>query len=381
MRRNSGPNFQLKFRRGWRTLVQFLTASGACGVQCFLARGENHLDYRYEFYAEDHNRITVNTHSAYFEAKLIEQVVAKGEFTYDSISGATPTGAKPSPSGALPTVHMEDTRHAGNIGFDVTAGRHMLTPEFAYSTESDYESYGISLSDAIEFNQKNTTLRYGASHNFDRVLDNVGSRHYHAKDATEVFLGVSQLLSPKTILSANFTYGNEYGYLNDPYRIATFDLVGFAYPEQRPGHKSKEVFLTSLTQAITPLHASIEGSYRFYHDSFGIYGHTLGVTWKQWLGKHVMIEPLFRFYEQSSASFYATSFPGLSPSGGFYSADYRLSRLYSLDYGVRATIVATDFLRFNVGYQRYEMFGLDSKTDSRMYPAAHIVSAGLQLWF
>jgi hypothetical protein len=346
------------------------------------SRAENHADYRFEYYSEENNRITVNTHSVYFEQQLIDAVIARGELTYDGISGATPTGAKPAPGGKVPMVNLTDIRRAANIGLDLKWGPQTITPQFAYSKESDYESRAVSLSDAIEFNQKNTTLQFGASHNFDRVLDDASPRVYQDKAVTAGIVGVSQLLTPKTILSADFTYTTESGFLSDPYRLATFDTFGFAYHEHRPGHKTGQIFLLSLRQYIEPVHASIEGSYRFYHDSYDVYSHTMELIWHQQLGKHVLLEPLFRFNEQSAASFYATSFSGIGPAPNqFFSSDYRLSELYSLDYGLRATIIATDWLRFNLGYHRYEMYGLDGKTASGMYPKANVVTAGLQLWF
>jgi len=341
---------------------------------------EDHVDYRYEFYKEENGRITVNTHSLLFEKKIVEALSVKGELVYDGISGATPTGAKGSGNN-VPTVKLSDIRRAENIAFDCKWGPQTITPQFAYSKESDYESYSISLNDAIEFNEKNTTLQFGASHNFDEVLDGSPRRMKRDKDTTEFFLGVSQLLSPKTILSANFTYGSESGYLTDPYRLASFDTFGFAFHEKRPGHKDKEVFLLSLTQFISPVNASVEVSYRFYHDTFEVSSHTAALTWHQRLGKHLIIEPAFRYYEQSAAYFYAASFPGIVPGPGDFSSDYRLSHLSTLDYGVQATVIVTDWLRLNAGYHRYEMCGLDNRTAPGMYPKANIITAGVQIWF
>ena len=199
---------------------------------------------------------------------------------------------------------------------------------------------------------------------------------------TEGFLGVSQLLTPKTTLSATFTFGAEDGYLNDPYRLATFDTFGFAFHEQRPANKTKEVFLLSLTQYIQPLHAGVEGSYRFYHDSWDVYAQTAMLTWRQWLGKHFLLEPRFRYTQQSAAYFYGASFPGITPPDkGYFSADYRLSRMQTFDYGLQATVKPVNWLRLIVGYYRYEMYGLDNITASAMYPKANVFTGSMQLWW
>ena len=95
---------------------------------------------------------------------------------------------------------------------------------------------------------------------------------------------------------------------------------------------------------------------------------------------------MFRFYEQSAADFYAITFTGpvtINPNGppGFHSSDYRLSELYTLDSGLQATVVITDYLHVVAGFHSYEMYGLDGKTSSAMYPKANIYTIGLSiLW-
>ena len=195
-------------------------------------------------------------------------------------------------------------------------------------------------------------------------------------------IGLSQLLTPGTVFSANFTFGYESGFLSDPYRLAEFvyplHTLGVVRFENRPGYRSKEVLLTSLTQFIDPLNGSVEVDYRFYHDSFDVYANTAGLIWHQWLGGHVIIEPAFRFYQQSSAYFYSPLFREDPANVVNYSADYRLSHFYSLDYGIQATIILESHLRVIAGYRRYEMIGLDN-TVAAMYPQANIYSIGVSI--
>src|SRR5207247_2076560 len=70
----------------------------------------------------------------------------------------------------------------------------------------------------------------------------------------------------------------------------------------------KQILSSTLTQFVEPLNGSAELTYRFYHDSFGLFGHTVTVEWFQHLGKYVVLSPLFRFYEQSAADFYRLMF-------------------------------------------------------------------------
>ncbi|HEX7654417.1 MAG TPA: DUF3570 domain-containing protein [Verrucomicrobiae bacterium] len=347
--------------------------------------GEDHVDYRYEYYGEENGRMEIQTHSAYFEQHLSDKVVAKGEMVYDGISGATPTGTHDL-SGKMLTTQVKDTRWAGNLTLDWQLGNQTFSPGFAYSEESDYQSYGISLSDSISFNDKNTFLQLGASHNFDDVRH--GDRiTWSGKDSTDILIGLSQILTPKTVINASFTYGYDDGYLADPYRLANYhpDIfpTGFTIgvPEHRPFYRSKEVLQISGSQYFESINGSLEASYRIHHDSYDIFSQTLGLTWHQHAGQHLILEPMFRFYTQTAASFYAPTFSGpysIDPPGA-HSSDYRLSELYSLDFGIQARVLITNHIHLVVGYHRYEMHGLDQGTDSGMYPKANVITTGLSI--
>ena len=399
MRIPAGKQFERGgFRARTRRWLQFAATVAVQWLGAGRSQAEDHIDYRFAFYGEENGRIQVDTHSLYFEKKLSEAITGRGELIYDGISGATPNGAPPrAGSDQVPLTQMHDVRHAGNLGIDWRAGRQTLSPQIAYSKESDYESIGLSINDAIDFNEKNTTLRLGVAHNFDKVLDSNSPRVNRRKDSTEGLIGISQLLDPKTVFTADFTCGSESGYLSDPYRRVLFQgwltvIPGvplyITYPENRPSERTKQVFQTTLTRFFERVNGSAEFSYRFHHDSYDIFSHTAALTWHQKLGKHVILEPIFRFYEQSAASFYfPQGVPGLSPIDGnpdrsqFYSADYRLSRMITLTYGLQASIILKDWLQIDVGYDRYEMYGRDHVTSASAYPKANIVSAGLRVWF
>ena len=57
-----------------------------------LLRAENQVAYRYEYYDETGDRMKIETHSVYFEQKLADALIAKGELVYDGISGANAIG-------------------------------------------------------------------------------------------------------------------------------------------------------------------------------------------------------------------------------------------------------------------------------------------------
>jgi len=401
------------------------------------AHAEDQAGYRHEYYQEHDGRIRVNS-----DVFLVQKIAApwlelKADFTCDAIAGATPIGAPPantitlrdaatgvvtsgstirsyrkagidamsgaSPGGTvtvrsaseLPTAQITDDRYAGNVSAAISVGAHQFTPQVSYSDETDYKSIGLALNYAWALNQKNTTLVAGYAHAFDKIVPNSGTflQQTRHKDSDEVLLGVSQILTPQTVVAVNFTLGQSSGYLNDPYKGVLFESTPLIsateaalYSEKRPEHREKVLALLSLTQAVSPVHASVEGSYRLYYDSFDILAHTLGLTWRQKIGDRLVVAPLFRYYRQTAASFYDTQFTGdpvvaaaLVPT--YYSSDYRLSESHTFTYGVQVTVKALDWLSFDAAYYRYEMHGLDGKTADANYPTADVVSFGGRVWF
>lgn len=377
-------------------------------------KAEDRADYRYEDYKEADGRVHIQTHGFYFDVGLRPWLAVQGNYIYDSISGATPTGA-PALNGEpdFATVPVSDIRRAGFLQAAIKTGNHTFSPQVSYSEESDYKSLGISLGDAIEFNEKNTTLSIGVSHSFDQVVPNDGQGMWvgdqytftidseQEKDSTDVLLGVTQLLGPNDVFSAFLTLGYSSGFLNDPYKRVYFDGNGSDYynpdpdplfryivwPERRPDTKFRQVLFLSYQHYFEKLNAGSELTYRLHHDDFGVTAHTASLQWNQKLGKIFILSPLVRFHTQSAADFYNTHFPGdpldqaTMPLPKYFSADYRLSELDSLTYGVSLGAKVWKHLSLEVAFKRYEMYGRDSITHPDQYPKANVVTVGATAWF
>ena len=390
LKRPSGPHRDKSTAcaLGLATALQLLSITSA--------KAEDRIDYRYESYIEDGGRIKISTHAAMFDFGVTPRLTVSGEYIYDAISGATPIGSPPLPgSDQVATFKMTDRRQAGYIKLGYELGNHTLSPQISYSQESDYESLGLSLSDAIELNEKNTLLTFGAAHSFDRIIPNGGTfiDELQKKDTTDIFLGVNQILGKHTHITANLTFGYSHGYLADPYKGVVFEDFPFFPPfpytvfgEKRPSSKLRQVVYLGINHYVEPIDAAVEAAYRFHHDSFGITAHTVNVGMSKTFMDRITIEPLFRYHRQSEANFYGLIFPGdptLSDEGipRYYSADYRLSSLETFTMGINVGIRLSESLALDLGYKRYLMRGLDSKTSPSAYPNANIYTASLRLWF
>ena len=371
-------------------LIGPCTTLGLWAGSAWLAHGEDSIGYRYSNYQEEGGRIAVETHATDFSLAMSQNLTVKGSLVYDAISGATPTGAPPPDgNGQVPLVQLKDTRRAISIASAWQQGRYLTTPQVSYSKERDYESTGLSLNESIDFNQKNTTLKLGLAHDFDRVLPNHGEwiRDARSKENTDALLGLVQLLDPYTFININLTIGYGSGFLTDAYKRVVFPEFSpdIALPEKRPDFRFRQVIHAAGTHFFPKLNAAAELSYRFHHDSYEIVSHTATLEWRQKLGKRLTVSPMVRFYEQSAASFYAPTISGDprpdqgSPIPDAYSSDYRLSELRSWTVGASVNVKVTDFCTLDLGYQRYEMLGLDRVTSASAYPKANVFSIGLHL--
>lgn len=332
---------------------------------------------------------------------LTNQSVAYAQSTAPAIAtnsaSASYSGLTNNPNyhkNSVPLTRMHDRRTAFSLQAPITLRQskssdvtHTITPAIAYSQESDYVSYSASLSDAMAFNNKNTTASFGENHNQDKVRDD--NFLYEAKVTDDIFIGLVQLCGPKAYFTVNTSISFERGYLSDPYRgVITSEQLqtnpddAALIPENRPHHRNKALGYASWTQFLTPLNGSYVLSYRFFQDTYGVSASTLEAQWNQKVGKHLVVSLLFRYYNQSAADFYYTIVPeknGKLPT--FYSSDYRLSELETFATGVTITWRVIKHLSLDASYLRYQMVGLDGVTSQSAYPSANMVSFGARVWF
>jgi len=403
------------------------------------ADGSDRVDAKVLYYLEAGDRMQIVSPAIRIERDLSQTLTLSVDGIYNSIAGATPTGAPPIPrtvigvaksamidpswfdavagatgggggdgggggggsergssgSGSsgpttvrrpigplisstsylLPMAEVKDTRIGANAELTQHAERFDLTGVLSFSTEDDYDSLGTALRHGIHFNEKNTTLMLGAAYTHD-IVHAVTMPGPEKRETVDVIAGIRQLLGPGAFIKANLALGRSTGYQTDPYKVVSMN--GRLVSERRPSRRDKQVFFVSITRLVELLDASVEADYRLFSDSFGIVGNTVGLAWRQRLGSHLILEPELRLHEQSEANFYEVRFTG---DPDVYSSDYRLSALQSVSFGGRVVWQVRRRWSVDAGYERYELTGLDGETADIIYPQADIVTGGVKLWF
>ena len=356
------------------------------------ARAEDAVRYKFQDYREMGGRVAVKVHGVSVEKDLGTDLRLKVEGVIDAIAGATPNG-QPAPAGSdqVPLGKLTERRKAWNASLARQFKRVNVAIGVANSRESDYVSTGWSLNTLTDFNQKNTTLLVGVA-GTDDELRVFFQRERADKRTNDLIVGITQLLDPRTAVTANLTFGRADGYLADPYKLVqknTEIFPGVSLPltfaENRPADREKWIALFALNRAFPEAHGAIDASYRFYRDTFGTHAHTIDLAWFQNLGSRVILRPALRFYDQSAADFYYYRLDGTAvvplagkprENGPFYSSDYRLSAMQTFTYGLKAIWNATEALQFDAAFERYEMRGTDRVTPQSAYCRANIITVG-----
>jgi hypothetical protein len=343
----------------------------------FVAANQIYVDAGYETYQQMTNA-----------AAQYAQGAAPGVATNSANASYTSLTNNPNyRNTSVPLTQMHDHRDAFSIGVPINFGPNLLTPSFSYSEEHDYISFGGALNYSLDLNNKNTTLNFGWSHNSDSVRDD--KFIWQDKQTDDFFVGLVQLLSRRSYLTLNLTFGYERGYLSDPYR-GVMPAANFPQnnpddaaliPEKRPDTRARQIAYVSWTQFVDPMQGSVELGYRFFHDSWDIFAHTFDVAWHQKIGRQIVVSPIFRYYLQSQAAFYYVLVPDYNNLPEAYSADYRLSHLQTFSYGVDFTWRVHKHVSLDASYMRYEMEGLDGITSQSAYPSANVFAIGLRIWF
>ncbi len=364
------------------------------------ARAEDTLAWKDQSFQESDNRIRVDTNYLQLDSDPTTALHVKVMGLIDSIAGATPTGEKaPVPGGQVPLATMHDRRKAWNADLTQQFERVSLSLGFATSRESDYFSNGWSLNGVIDFNQKNTSLLLGYGRADDRINEEkLGWTVTRPKRSNDFLVGVNQLIDANTSVTANVSLGQARGYMSDPYKIVSTTLLDldpgtyYTVPENRPMERNKGSLFLGLNRNVDAWHGAVEASYRYYHDSFGINSNTFSVLWLQKLGEHVTLQPFVRYYRQTAADFYyvdldkagiVTSYGPLGETGTgrapYYSSDYRLSYMRTVDAGLKVVWQVRRWLEVNAAYDRYGSRGLDHVTPQSAFFAANVFTFGFKL--
>lgn len=328
---------------------------GAC-VGALVAReasAQSTLDTRLLFYKESGGRTEVANPMVLLNQDFGER---GGQLSlvlgYDTISGASPTGAYPTSdtttsasgttttTGAFPQAGYQDTRRSGILSYGRRFGANLPSIDLTYSKENDYLSKGVGLGDAWTMLHGRATLHFGLAASRD-VVSPVTNNLDLDKKSNGYSAGWTWVAGERDLFDLSASLQQLSGYLDDPYKVVT--VGASTLPEHRPDSRSRRAVVAKYGHHLA-VRGAVKTIYRYYWDDWGIRAHTLEIDYDQHVGDRWILSPQLRLYTQTAASFFTTR---LDAPRTFLSADYRLSPFdsvlggLSVSYRIRAGLQAT----------------------------------------
>ena len=349
------------------------------------------VDSSYLYYSEE-DRVTVNKLVGTAKGFVSPKNTASIKVVFDSMSGATPTGAVKNtnltftgasggsgitPSGESGALsNFDDTRAAVSLDWQHEHTRTLsVNYNGAFSVENDYRSFSLAATANKENSSRSTKWTLGIAGTYDQIfrvngnntpepLTRVEDQRFLGEGeraTTDIIAGVTRVINRRTVAQFNLAFGIANGYMTDPYKVFSIvDAQGIEWDqsvEGRPDSRTRWSITAKLNHMTFPGNNGIHLSYRYYSDDWDVQSHTLDYAHRFIFSNADYLEPRIRLYTQSKAEFYQNSF--FSPNDGtapvlpeFLSADYRLDDMSSgtldLTYGVRFGNDAD--LRTRIGY-------------------------------
>jgi hypothetical protein len=333
-------------------LVAFALAAagGAVAEEVYLARGEIDVDFLLNYYSQDGDRSPVTGGVGSEEMDVISAIVLVDQRVGDAWTLAYKVGVDSITSASVDNIDLDvssasklDTRAFTSVTAVKRVGENSYRLIGGFSNEYDYTSASLGVGWSRSFRQENTTfsidlVRYGDTvslYDIDGVDQGEADR-----DTTDLSLGFSQVLSKRTLLTAELFWSEQNGYLATPFHEVLLDTppspnfpTGRRVQERLPDSRSRKALGLWLNHAMGDRWV-LRSSYRLYDDDWGIRAHTVGlephylVPW----ARSTWIYPILRWHTQTAADWYGgpATFSG---DEAYYTADPDLSELTSTKWG------------------------------------------------
>ncbi len=368
---------QLTTRFGWLCL--------ALGCAVLPVRSavlpDDRADMMYHYY--DGGGTKVTGPALLVRKDFAEQVSMYASAYTDTISGASidvVTTASP----------YKEKRDERGLGIDYLHRNTLMGLSYTNSSERDYTANTVSASVAHEVFDGLTTLSLGYVVGHDQV-GKTGTAFQEDVNRYQYKLGVAQVFTKSFLMNLEYEGVLEEGYLNSPYRAAR--LQGLLVPERYPGTRDSHAVALRAVKGFESstepgqLVSSLHLGYRYFSDTWTIKAHTAEVSYERRLNTRWLIEPRYRYYRQTAASFYADNF---MTEMTYMARDKELSAFNSHSLGAKAAYslfeqrLGLDRATLNFSYD-YAKFSYDNFTDTRSGKAyefdANIFQVFLSAWY
>jgi hypothetical protein len=264
---------------------------------------EDRADIMYHRYSG--GGITVEGPSVLVRKNFGESLSVTANYYVDAITSASIDVVV---SGAS---QYKERREQKSLAVDYLRGKSTYSASYVNSEENDYKAQTWSLGVSQDMFGDLTTVSFGYSQGLDKIGKTGDPTFAQEIERRNYRVGVTQVLTRNMLLSLNFEAVTEQGYLQNPYRFMRYAGPPGSYtraPEVFPSTRTGNAGSGRLKYYL-PWRAALEGSYRFYTDTWGINAHTAGIEYTQPMWGRWVFSGSYRYYTQNSANFFSDLFP------------------------------------------------------------------------
>jgi hypothetical protein len=195
-----------------------------------------------------------------------------------------------------------ERRTSYDFGADYVYRDAMISLSMSHSKEPDYtaNTFGVDVSQEVFGGM--TTVSMGYTRGSDTVLKHDSPEFLDHVTHWQYRFGLTQVLTPKWIASANFEAISDDGFLGSPYRAAR--AFGTLIPERNPRTRSSRALKFRVNGDLGARNA-MHAEYRYFWDNWAIKAHTLEGGYSRYFGELWLADAYLRYYKQSKALFYS----------------------------------------------------------------------------
>jgi len=278
------------------------------------------------FHLYDGGGVTALGPAVLVRKSLFDTVSLTGSYYVDMVSSASidvVTTASP----------YHETRTEYSAGLDYAYHDALISLSGSNSKEPDYTADSVSADVKQDVFGGMTTVSMGYTHGWDTVGKH-GTSLAAPASHWQYRLGVTQILTPRMLMSLNLESVSDNGYLQSPYRVAR--VFGAAVPERDPSTRTGRAALLRVVADIGS-GSSVRGQYRYFWDTWNIGAHTVEFGYSRHFGERWLVDGYARYYRQNHALFYSDDF---AREFTYMSRNRELSSFWDAGPGVKASYSA-----------------------------------------
>ncbi len=292
----TGASRLARLGRGLQRLLQALVPGLVATQASGATLPEDRSELIYHYY--DGGGVKATGPALLVRKSIADRVSLSAGYYIDAVSNASidvVTTASP----------FKETRKAYDFGADWLVRDTLVSLALNTSREPDYTANGVSVDAAHEVFGAMTTISLGVTRASDEVRKAYDPGFQDVAKHWQYRFGLTQILSPRWLTSANFEAISDAGYLGSPYRAAR--VFGAAIPERVPRTRSSRAvkFRSLYDYGDGPTRTALRVEYRYFWDNWDIQAHTAEFAAARYVAAGWLAEASLRFHSQGKALFYS----------------------------------------------------------------------------